>query len=132
VNVGDQRAAEAIPWEEIDVEIRRLVRLMNMVPGIRPIASCAGHDSDSEAVVTFRAANLNAVARLAESMPWLGPKMRFVAGRPMVGVILLTVCRSDHAGPVLDLRLSAWPEIGRWDVVARVEARLAELHCGVP
>jgi len=36
-----------IPWDEIDPEIRPLVRLLNDQPGVKTLHSCAGHEEES-------------------------------------------------------------------------------------
>lgn len=114
-----------IPYEEIDVEVRRLVRLMNALPGIRSVGSCAGHEPEAEAVVTFKAAELEAVARLARLLPFHGVRPRLVGGRPVVGAIVVTVRHCEELGLVHDLRLSASPDSFRWDLIGEVEANLA-------
>ena len=116
-----------IPYEEIDVEIRRLVRLVHAVPGIQSISSCAGHDSDAEAVVSFRASKLEAIAQLARALPWHGIKPGLVGGRPTASAILLVARHCKEFGLVHDLRLSGWPQAARWDLIGRVEQRLMGL-----
>jgi hypothetical protein len=61
--------ADAIPYTEIDCEIRTLVRLLNEFPGIRTEFSCAGHADDEEGYITFRAESQESVHAILRALP---------------------------------------------------------------
>lgn len=112
-----------IPYEEIDVEIRRLVRLVNAVPGIQSISSCAGHDSDAEAVVSFQATDLDSLRCLVRCLPFQGVRARIWAGSPIVEAIFITTC---FAGGKLthELRVSGSPGFVKLRVIGQIEESL--------
>jgi hypothetical protein len=58
-----------IPWDEIDAEMRPLIRLLNEREGIRTLSCCCGHDADDAGSVAFTAASLEVLSALLLSMP---------------------------------------------------------------
>jgi len=73
-------------WDEIDVEIRPLVRLLNEQPGIHTLFSCAGHYGDDAVVsgyVTMRIDSLDNLISLVRK----------------IGINVLTGCRQWATGP---------------------------------
>lgn len=65
--------SSAIPYDEIDAEIRPLIVLMNRLPGIRTEYSCIGHDEGDEGYISFRADCQEALERLLKCLP-VGPQ----------------------------------------------------------
>jgi hypothetical protein len=82
--------------EEIDIEIRRLVYLLNQWPGIRTLTSCAGHGDElgwgiTEAYVCFTVANQRTLRRLVDAIPNWGSHARFTGYAAMVRHVGVTV-----------------------------------------
>jgi len=72
--VKTARDRESIPYDEIDKEIRPLIKAMNSVPGIATLSSCAGHEIDNadycEGYVVFSVDSMAALARLFNLLPY--------------------------------------------------------------
>lgn len=62
-----------VDTSEIDVEIRELVCLINEIPGVRTVASCAGHNDDIwgyvEGYISFTTDNQSSLESLLSSLP---------------------------------------------------------------
>lgn len=119
-----------IPYEEIDVEIRRLVRLVNAVRGIQSISSCAGHDVEEEAIVSFHASDLIALGELARLLPFHGVRSKFFGGCPVMESIVITTRYSDESGLTHELRIAASPRSAVFQTIARVEGSLSGYRGG--
>jgi hypothetical protein len=80
-----------IPYEEIDVEVRRLVQLLNRFPGILTTGSCAGHKLGDEAEVDFIADSQEAVAALLKALPFVGWRAGIVDDKPFTRTIYVSL-----------------------------------------
>lgn len=67
---------EAVPWHDIDEDIRPLVRAMQQF-GCDTLYSCAGHEDGDEAYVSFRA-----VRRIEDFLRVASPLRIGSAGKP--------------------------------------------------
>lgn len=73
-----------IPYDKIDPEIRELVLLMNEIPGIRTVGSCAGHGPPNgyvEGSVIFQANDQGLPAFIGKLPPLHIPSGGHVASR---------------------------------------------------
>lgn len=74
-----------VAYNQIDIEIRYLVWLMNQFPGIRTVSSCAGHVSPSPgAGVEFTVERQADLAALMFALPEVGWRGGFVVGFPQI------------------------------------------------
>ncbi len=119
-------AKPATPYESIDPEVRRLVRLINERPGLHTEWSCAGHALGEEAYVSFTADSQDAVAALLGAMPFVGWNAGFAENRPIAKVIWMTLGRADEGRLRYDLRLGGYPEFARKELICEVEHALAQ------
>jgi hypothetical protein len=110
-----------IDYSGIDVEVRRLVALLNLLRGIRTTSSCAGHRPGDECQVAFRAAGLDALAQVLASLPFTGERVLWVDGHPMMQAVWITA----QQDLTFRLHLSGSPIYARRDLVASVESSLA-------
>lgn len=115
--------AKPVPYDEIDVEIRRLVSIINKYPGIRTISSCAGHQQSLQSTVGFRAADQEALGRLVAALPFTGSQGQFL-DRPILQSIYVTV-DNDHGAPTYVLRISGSPYYIQRELLASVEEALS-------
>jgi hypothetical protein len=118
----------SIPYEEIDCEIRHLVRLMNGFPGIRTTGSCAGHgvEADGETEVNFVADSQASAARLLSAMPYWGLRAGFVSNQPQVKSIWAMVHPDAAMGGLLfSLRIGGSPRYAQREAIGDVEQALA-------
>lgn len=100
---------EEIPYEEIDCEIRRLVRLINAFPGIRTVSSCVGHEPNAETHVTFSAESQEAVVRLLSTLPLFGYRAGFANNHAFWRVVWLTASLSVEGTLDYTLRIGGFP-----------------------
>jgi hypothetical protein len=120
----------AIPWEELDGEIRPLVALLNAYPGIETQWSCAGHGAEDEAYVSFTAESQDDLRRVLLALP---PKVMSAGGycaaiaanqfqwRRLAVTVSLDGDRVSYA-----LRLTGGPEHMRFRLLEEVERSLRE------
>jgi hypothetical protein len=126
-SVGD------VPYDDIDCEIRHLIRLLNQMPGIRTTSSCAGHSSPSEAYVAFLSKsqeNLHSLlTALSELLGW---KAGFEANRSSWRAVWVQA--SLHTEGVLQyhLRIDGHPKYAQRELIGKVEnaisSHLAHTH----
>jgi len=114
---------DQIPWEDIDAEIRPLVALLNKVPGITTLQSCAGHNLDEEAYVSFTA-DAPALARVLAAIPEGGIQGGYRENRPWVQHGIVTVHPHATHGVVYALRIWGIPLWAQREAIAAVERRL--------
>ena len=72
-------AESQIPYDDIDVDVRRLVALLNRWPGLHTLYSCAGHGDElivgvCEAYVCFTADDQATVRALINAIPNWGTR----------------------------------------------------------
>ena len=115
---------DAVPYEDIDPEIRGLVRLINTMPGLRSQFSCAGHAEGDEAYVAFFADTPGAVAGLLSRLPFMGWRCGFAHNRPISKIIWMTVSRTDAGELRYELRLGGTPTYARQELLGEVESAL--------
>ncbi len=114
-----------IPYEDIDVEVRHLVRLMNQFPGIVTVGSCAGHAEGEETSITFIADSQMLLREMLEALPFWGFRGGFVNNQPQSRVIWITAY-PEGGRIVYDLRIGGTPRHVQRGVLAEVEAALQE------
>jgi hypothetical protein len=100
----------------IDIDIRRLVGLLNQWPGIRTLASCAGHREDAgmvtAAYVCFVAAEQREVRRLIDTIPNFGSSAAFSGFEVLVRCVWLQVgtwATPDPSALVFSLYIAGTP-----------------------
>lgn len=96
-------------YAEIDLEIRRVVWLLNELPGITTLQSCAGHAESDEAYVTFAAGDQDALSRVLDAMPFLDYQSVLTDRRIEWQCITLSVRLDDERRLVYDLRIKGSP-----------------------
>jgi hypothetical protein len=116
--------SDDIPYEDIDVEVRRLVRLMNGLPGIRTVGSCAGHSVEEAAEISFLADSQDSVMGLLVALPFLGWRGGFDCNRPRWAAVSVDLSLAE-SGIVYHLRLAGFPSYAKLELVGAVEGSLA-------
>jgi len=116
----------AIPYEDIDCEIRRLVRLVNEFPGIRTWGSCAGHAEGEEAEIDFVAESQESASLLLSSMPFWEWSAGFVNNQPQYKTIWATVRSNGHGTLSYKLRLAGHPLHVQRVLLGEVESALSD------
>jgi hypothetical protein len=114
-----------IPYEEIDVEIRRLVYLLNQLPGIRTVASCAGHEPGAAIVVSLSVKCPCGIHELARRLPFIGVRGVLIHDQPESASILLMMS-TISGGLAYELRINGYPDHMRWRTLGQVEKSLLE------
>jgi hypothetical protein len=117
----------AIPNEEIDCEIRQLVRLLNEFPGIRTEFSCAGHTEDEETYVSFHANSHEDLESVLTALPFTGARSELVANQFRWRTICVDVALSSESKLRYTLRISGRPEYIQRRLVGEVEQSLANV-----
>ena len=91
---------DAVPWREIDLNVRKIVRQMNEFPGTQTVASCGGHPNPGPGQnpegmwdVIFRVEHSEAGWRSLEFIAWVAHDIR----RGLGGIWLF----ADSAPPYL-------------------------------
>ncbi len=115
------RRALPIPYEDIDVEVRRLVQLINQIPGIKTVESCAGHEPHNQAVIGFAASNQAALCRLLDAMPFLGVESSIWGEVPILRSICLTVEKARNKCLHHKLRITGFPIFAQRQLVMEIE-----------
>lgn len=119
-----------IPYEDIDPEIRGLVKILNDVPGLRTEHSCVGHEIDEEAYVTLIAENQTVVANLLAALPFWGWKASFADNRPISKVIWTTVDLKPNGEVRYTLRLGGFPVYQKKELIVEIERSIREAFRG--
>lgn len=128
--MSDQPAA--IPYDEIDIEVRRLVWLMNQLPGIVTLWSCAGHAEDEPSYVTFTAETQEALGEVLCVLPFQNAQMAVVGNR-MHYTTLTVAARIDLDGHlVYDLHVGGTPKYVQRQLLGELERALADYLSPTP
>lgn len=98
---------DPIPWDEIDPEIRPIVRLLNEQPGVETLYSCAGHETDPGQLSGYVTMHIDTLEDLQGLVRKIGPRV-------------LTMCymwtrRADRPYPTRDFLSSAYIECHELD-----------------
>jgi hypothetical protein len=126
VIVAPETTEMGVPYEEIDCEIRSLVRLMNQFAGIHTTASCVGHEDRSETYVRFIADSQEHLRILMLALPFLQWKSTLVANQFRWQSIWIDT-HLDAAGQIqYALRIAGGPQYMQRQALAEVEATLAK------
>jgi hypothetical protein len=113
-----------VPYEEIDVEVRRLVRLLNQMPGIQTTGSCAGHSLGDEAEIDFVADSQEAVATLLAALPFVGWRGGIRNNFPHTTAVYLNVFPGRNYRPLYKLRIGGSPFYAQRQLLGGIEAAL--------
>ncbi len=124
-NIGIVSAENAVPYEEIDSEIRYLVKLINSFEGIRTVFSCAGHKETEETYVSFIAESHADLQRFVNAFPFLGWRSAIVANRFSWTAIYINVALDADANLRFDLRLAGEPRHAQRVMLEDVERALS-------
>ena len=89
-------ASPRICYDDIDIDVRRLVALLNQWPGLRTLYSCAGHGQElgagvSEAYVCFTADTQATVRALIDAIPNWGQHATFTGFQIQVRHVGITL-----------------------------------------
>jgi hypothetical protein len=112
-----------IPYDEIDLEIRSIVRLLNQREGISSICSCAGHKAGDEAEIGLRIDSEAALSRLFDDLPLVGLRGEFRENRPVVQMVYVVV-ESFRGRPLYKIRLAGQPFYAQRELLASLESAL--------
>lgn len=115
--------SSAIPYAEIDIEIRALVELLNRLPGIETTDSCAGHSETDEAYIAFFAASQESLTGLLSLMPFWDWRAGFVANRPYWQSLWVSVTMQSGR-PWYNLKIGGSPKYAQRRALGEVEAAL--------
>lgn len=119
-------APNPISYEQIDVAIRPLIALVNELPGIKTISSCAGHQKGEECRVVLTATTMENLARLISLLPTLGAHWWLDAGVPVLSAVWITVeGRSNGREVQFCLHLTGRPDWARRDLIDQIERALS-------
>ncbi len=121
---------ETVPYEDIDPEIRPLVRLLNDIPGISTRWSCAGHDRPCEGYVSFEAASQDALAAMAAALPRMGFRGTLTNNHLEASSIDLIVEVDANRRLRYSLRISGDPPYAQRRALDEVERALSAV--GIP
>ncbi len=113
-----------VPYEKIDCEIRSLVRLLNGVPGVATVFSCAGHGDRDEAYITFTAASQDALAAVLRALPFFDVHGSLVGNTYQWQCLTVSARMDIRRRLVYDLRLSGSPQFAQRQLIGLVEASL--------
>jgi hypothetical protein len=116
---------DTTPYEQIDCEIRLLVRLINRFPGIRSEYSCAGHKEGDEGYVTFSAESQEALSGLVTALPPLTWSGGLLANRFQWRSITLNVTIAPDGRLRYNLRFAGDPQYVQRRLIGEMEATLA-------
>jgi hypothetical protein len=114
-----------VPYEEIDCEIRYLVKLLNDFPGIRTEFSCAGHTEDEETYVSFRADSQEHVQAVLAALPFMGARSELVANQFRWRAVCVDVTIGGEGKLRYSLQISGRPQHIQRRLVGEVEQSLA-------
>lgn len=115
----------AIPYEEIDCEIRPLVRLMNRFPGVRTEFSCAGHEEGQQGYVSFVAESQEALDRLVKALPFLHSKSCLTANHWTWRNIWIDCCLNARRELGYALRFFGHPLHAQRSLIDEIEKSLS-------
>ena len=113
---------QPVPYQDIDVEIRRLVSIINGFPGLRTIHSCAGHDHTPQTEVGFLADSQACLCRLVAALPFIGSRGRFL-DRPLLESIHVT-SELEKGCLIYVLRITGSPHYHQREILISVEDSL--------
>lgn len=116
---------QTVPYEEIDPEIRRLVRLMNELPGIHTLFSCAGHRGNEETYVSFIAEQQADLGALLRTLPFTGAQTALIANHLEYKTLTVTAGLDLDGLLVYHLGIGGRPRYIQRQLLAEVEERLA-------
>lgn len=113
-----------VPYTSIDVEVRRLVQLMNAFPGIQTYSSCAGHQQTPQTEVGFRAGHQGDLCRLIGALPFLGARAALL-DQPILESIYVTAELEDGCVGY-KLRITGAPRYHQRELLMQVEDSLVK------
>ena len=120
-----------IPYELIDCEIRPLVTLLNRVPGVTTLFSCAGHSEGEESYVTFRVRSRRALAAVLNALPCESWNAVLVGNRLHWKSVQVTA-RTADGDLHYDLRIAGSPLYEQRAALGELERRLTTALSGRP
>ena len=113
-----------MPYEDVDCEVRYLVRLINAFDGIRTVSSCAGHTpEESQTTIVFVADSQESVCGLMAALPFCGFRGGFVNNYPQTEFICLAVSILESR-LVYTLYIGGSPRYTQRGLVGKVEQAL--------
>ena len=113
-----------VPYEAVDIEIRRLVWLMNQLPGIRTISSCSGHAWPSpEAGIVFSCGTQDDLSALIAALPPLGWHGGFIANQSQWDALTITVSSFEQTVSY-SLQIDGYPQHVQRALISKVEKAL--------
>lgn len=111
---------------EVDLELRRLVDLLNLIDGVETKTSCAGHEAANPTVeVGFAVEDLDALRRVLQAMPFLGGRGRLIHGPVVEAIHITAVLEGEQV--LFRMLISAAPPAAKLDLVRQVERAMAEI-----
>ena len=110
----------AIPYQEIDPEIRYLVSLLNRIPGLQTLWSCAGHNLGEVCYVTIQADQPNSLEQLVCAMPFWGFRAGFRENRGWSQYVYAIV----NKDLTYNLQLEGYPLQAKRDLIQDIERSL--------
>jgi hypothetical protein len=115
-----------MPYEEIDCEIRHLVKLMNRFPGICTTASCIGHDDHTEAYISFLADSQDHLRLLMLVLPFLRWKGSLMANQFRWQCIWIDTNLDNERRIQYALRIAGAPLFMQRQAIAEAEDTLSK------
>jgi hypothetical protein len=110
----------AIPYEKIDPEIRNLVSLLNRIPGLHTLWSCAGHTVDEACYVTIQTDLPNSLESLVRAMPFWGFRAGFRENRGWSQFVYATL----NENLTYNLQIEGYPLQAKRDLIHDIERAL--------
>lgn len=114
-----------VPYNEIDIEIRYLVWLINQFPGITTTASCVGHDTfpNRGAGITFSVDTQEHLAAFVSALPDLAWRAGFVANQAQWHTLWIDLAMFQD-GLNYSLNIDGYPQYVQRTLVGTVEKAL--------
>ncbi len=116
--------SEELPYNEMDVEVRKLVYLLNHFPNIKTIASCAGHTIDEAGYITIEAETQEDIGNLINMLPFWGPRAGITNNLPWSQHIWATVMPNKTGRPHYVLQFSGHPFYKQRELIIEIEQTL--------
>lgn len=122
-------AVDRIPPEGLDLELRRVVNLLNLIDGVGTHSSCWGHDTANQtAEIEFSVRDLETLRRLLSALPFLGVRGRLMEGPVLESIHVVATVKDDQVA--FRLLISAMPPAARLALVREVEGAIAGVLAG--
>ncbi len=113
-----------IKYNEIDIEIRNLVYLINEFEGIKTLFSCSGHQTGEQGYITFKADSQKALNNLVTHLPKRWNYMGFRKNQPESSYLWINVELMPEWGLVYSIRFEGFPFYVQRELIIETETHI--------